>query len=96
MSWFRNRYVCARCGSEWFDEWSCMCEDDCPHCSARHMSPSDSQDLTTIITPQGDEFVVLRSPDSAGHDPDYREVAAFRTRRQARSFVDRTVPWLMT
>jgi DNA-directed RNA polymerase subunit RPC12/RpoP len=44
MAWFRNFYRCARCGYEWTDEWSAMCEDDCPHCGARHMSPNNSED----------------------------------------------------
>lgn len=92
MAWFRNRYVCARCGRQWLDEWSCMCDDDCPHCEARHMSPLDSKDLTMVVAPQGATFVVLQSPDSAEHDPDYREVASFRTRRQARAFINRAVP----
>jgi predicted nucleic acid-binding Zn-ribbon protein len=44
MAWFRNYYRCARCGHEWTDEWSATCEDDCPHCGARHMSPYKSED----------------------------------------------------
>ncbi len=44
MSWFRNYYKCARCNREWTDEWPAMCEDDCPHCGARHMTPYKSED----------------------------------------------------
>ena len=44
MAWFRNYYRCARCGQEWIDEWSAMCDDDCPHRGARHMSPYKSED----------------------------------------------------
>ena len=44
MPWFRNYYRCARCGHEWTDEWSATCEDDCPECGARHMSPYKSDD----------------------------------------------------
>jgi predicted nucleic acid-binding Zn-ribbon protein len=44
MAWFRNYYRCTRCGHEWTDEWSAMCDDDCPHCGARHMSPLKSED----------------------------------------------------
>jgi DNA-directed RNA polymerase subunit RPC12/RpoP len=44
MAWFRNYYRCAECSYEWTDEWSAMCDDDCPHCGARHMSPYQSQD----------------------------------------------------
>ncbi len=28
-----------RCRRRWIDEWSCMCDDICPHCGARHMTP---------------------------------------------------------
>lgn len=45
MAWFRNYYRCARCKQEWTDEWCTMCDDDCPHCGARHMSPHQSEDL---------------------------------------------------
>jgi DNA-directed RNA polymerase subunit RPC12/RpoP len=44
MAWFRNFYRCARCNRTWTDEWSATCDDDCPHCGARHMSPYKSED----------------------------------------------------
>jgi predicted nucleic acid-binding Zn-ribbon protein len=44
MAWFRNYYRCARCGHEWTDEWSAMCDDDCSNCGARHMAPYQSED----------------------------------------------------
>jgi DNA-directed RNA polymerase subunit RPC12/RpoP len=47
MPWFRNYYRCARCGHEWSDEWTATCDDDCPRCGARHMSPYKSEDLPT-------------------------------------------------
>lgn len=25
-------YRCTECGTEWQDEWSCACDDDCPTC----------------------------------------------------------------
>ena len=83
MAWFRNYYRCAHCGTEWPDEWSCMCDDDCPHCGARHMSPFDSDDLTTIIEPCGGEYVVLWSPETADDNAAYRELGRFPTRVQA-------------
>lgn len=43
--WFRNYYRCERCGHEWADEWSCQCDDDCPECGLRHLSPYKSDDL---------------------------------------------------
>jgi DNA-directed RNA polymerase subunit RPC12/RpoP len=45
MSLFRNQYHCARCKHEWTDEWPAMCDDDCPECGARHMSPHRSEDI---------------------------------------------------
>lgn len=45
MALFRNYYQCARCHQEWTDEWSATCDDDCPHCGARHMSPYKSEEL---------------------------------------------------
>src|SRR5262249_2092615 len=44
----RNHYRCARCGREWTDKWSAACDDDCPHCGARHMSPLTSEPATTL------------------------------------------------
>jgi hypothetical protein len=87
MAWFLNHYTCYRCGRDWSDDWSCMCDDDCPHCGARHSTPVDSDDLTVLVEPDGSEFVVLRSPDTAEHDPDYREVGRFPTREQALEFL---------
>lgn len=64
-----------------------MCEDDCPNCGARHMTPYESDDLTTVIEPDGGEFVVFWSPETAGHDPDYCELGRFLTRDQAEAFL---------
>ena len=83
MAWFLNYYKCTSCGRDWTDEWSCMCDDNCPHCGARHMSPGSSDDLTEVIEKRGREYVVLRSPETAGHCPDYRELGFFRTKKAA-------------
>src|ERR1700722_19202551 len=42
---FRNFFHCARCGHHWSDVWSAQCDDDCPECGARHMSPYKSEDV---------------------------------------------------
>ena len=44
MPLFRNFYRCAPCGNEWTDVWSAMCDDDCPECGVRHMSPYKCED----------------------------------------------------
>lgn len=87
MAWFLNYYECDRCGRDWTDEWSCTCDDDCPHCGSRHYEPVDSEDLTELIERDGDEFVVLRSPYTAEHDPEYEEIARFPTREGAEAFL---------
>ena len=89
MAWFQNHYRCENCGREWEDAWSSTCEDDCPHCGARHMSPYDSDDLTEIIEKRGDAFVVLHSRDKAEHTPDYEEIAKFPTREAAEAYLRR-------
>jgi DNA-directed RNA polymerase subunit RPC12/RpoP len=87
MAWFNNYYICARCDSTWTDEWSCMCDDDCPHCGARHMTPYKSDDLSELIERRGNKFVVLWSPEMAEHKPDYYELGQFHTRAQAEAFL---------
>jgi hypothetical protein len=87
MAWFLNFYDCDRCNREWTDEWSCTCEDDCPHCGARHMCPTKSEDLTDLIEQEAGEFVVSRSPETAEHDPAYRELGRFPTREKAKEFL---------
>lgn len=87
MAWYRNYYECARCGYEWEDEWSCMCDDDCPDCGARHMEPYDSDERTEIISEEDGQFVVLWSPETAEHDADYRELGRFGTRAEAEKFL---------
>jgi hypothetical protein len=87
MAWFVNHYRCGDCGETWDDEWSCMVDDDCPKCRSRHWTPFESVDLTEIIEPKGDKFVVLRSPDNAEHRPDYRAVAFFHSESAALRFV---------
>jgi Arc/MetJ-type ribon-helix-helix transcriptional regulator len=42
---FRNFYRCVRCDNAWDDVWSCQCDDDCPACGARHISPYQSEDM---------------------------------------------------
>lgn len=88
MAWFLNVYRCDRCHQTWTDEWSCMCDDECPHCGCRNMSPFDSQDLTDLIMREDNHFVVLRSPDRAEHEPEYEELGRFPTRAAAEEFLN--------
>lgn len=88
MAWFLNFYRCADCDRVWSDEWSCTCDDECPYCGFRDMTPFDSEDLTEFILEEGGRFIVLRSPDSAEHKPNYQELGHFPTRAEAEAFLD--------
>jgi hypothetical protein len=85
MPWFRNLYCCSECGESWRDEWSSTCDDDCPHCGARHMSPSDSDDLSVIVAGPDEDgvYTVMRSAHDAGDSPNYQRV--FRTNSKERA-----------
>jgi hypothetical protein len=48
---------------------------------ARHDTLRERK-LTTLIEKKGEEFVVLWSPETAEHDPDYRELGRFAFARE--------------
>jgi hypothetical protein len=54
------------------------------------MSPCHSEDVTEFVEQDGDEFVAIRSPYTAAHEPDYREVGRFPTRAKAVEFLAST------
>jgi hypothetical protein len=87
MAWFLNFYRCDECDRRWTDDWSCMCNDECPYCGARDMTPVRSEDLTELIEEEGGEFVVLRSPETAEDKPNYRELGRFPTHAKAEEFL---------
>ena len=68
-----------------------MCDDDCPFCGARHMSPCHSDDLTQVIERRAHRFVVLRSSRAAESTPDYEQVASFRTLKLAKAFAHEAI-----
>jgi len=88
MAWFRNQYVCEECEESWQDEWSCGCDDDCPHCAARHMEPVYSIDLTEVIEEYQGKFLVFISPDCAEDSADYELVAECDTRDAAEKIIN--------
>jgi hypothetical protein len=87
MAWFLNLYKCDECKRRWTDDWSCMCDDECPYYGTRDMSPYKSEDLTELIEQEGGEFVVLLSPETAEDKPDYRELGRFPTRTKTEEFL---------
>lgn len=40
-----NHYRCPRCAHEWSDVWTAACDDDCPECGARHITPYDTEEV---------------------------------------------------
>ena len=87
MAWYRNHYHCGDCGTDWEDEWSCCCDDECPECGSRHWSPVESEDLTEVVWETNSGFVVMRSPEWAAHAPQYQPWATFANERSANLFV---------
>ena len=65
-----------------------MCDDDCPRCGSRHISPYDSDERNQIIERRAASFVVFHSADSAEHSPDYEEIGTFPTMQQAEAFLE--------
>lgn len=41
MAWYRKHYSCP-CGTEWWDEWDCLCNDRCPRCN-KEIEPDDHE-----------------------------------------------------
>ncbi|MDF3811077.1 MULTISPECIES: hypothetical protein [Rhodopseudomonas] len=87
MAWFLNHYQCLRCQAKWTDQWSSLCDDDCPQCGARQMLPHLAEELTTLIERDGHDYVVRWSPETAENEPDYRELGRFPSREQALEFL---------
>jgi hypothetical protein len=88
MAWFQNHYHCGDCGTEWEDEWSCCCDDECPNCGSGDWSPVESEDLTEVVEETSHGFVVMRSPDSADDKPRYVPVAQFASEELAIRFIN--------
>ena len=90
MPWFRNLYCCSECGGTWHDDWSATCDDDCPHCGARHMSPFESDDLSWLVEGPDDEgvYTVMRSADDAEDDPNYQVVFTTSSQEKAQDWID--------
>ena len=42
---WENHYTCPNCDTSWTDTWSATCDDDCPECGTRHISPTHSEEL---------------------------------------------------
>jgi hypothetical protein len=76
MAWFVNHYHCDDCDTDWDDEWSCCCDDECPSCGSGDWSPVESDDLTFVVEQDDDNaFSVYESPIGAEHSPDYQLAA---------------------
>ena len=41
MPWFRKHHTCP-CGTDWWDEWDCLCNDRCPNCNTE-VEPDDHE-----------------------------------------------------
>ena len=51
VRWYEKSHLCPRCGWEWTDEWSCVCNDRCPTCHLES-SPVSWRDLSRDLRPE--------------------------------------------
>jgi hypothetical protein len=51
------------------------------------MTPLKSEDLTELVEQDGNEFIAIRSPETAEHDPDYQELGRFPSHEKALEFL---------
>jgi hypothetical protein len=85
MAWYNNRYVCPDCGYVWEDDWSACCDDECPECESRHISPVSSEDLTVVVEPtKNGDWSVWRSPPEADDRPRYGLVGVFKAKKSGK------------
>jgi hypothetical protein len=53
MPWFRKHHTCP-CGTDWWDEWECLCNDRCPACNAE-IEPDEHEEI------EGDNSAKIRT-----------------------------------
>jgi hypothetical protein len=53
MPWFRKHHTCP-CGSAWWDEWDCICNDRCPTCDAE-IEPDEHEAVVSTIAIANDD-----------------------------------------
>ncbi|MHC2563473.1 putative nucleic acid-binding Zn-ribbon protein [Bradyrhizobium liaoningense] len=87
----RNFHHCAEYGHEWTHVGSSQCDDDCPHCGSRHMSPYKSEDaeesMTNRIALLNDDFrrnfrggkIMIVDSNEAGHAFQFEAGRVFRS-----------------
>ena len=54
-----SRYRCPACGLTWAALWDAACDDDCPRCGKRHLTPYWSADVEYL-----EELVALGPNDA--------------------------------
>ena len=86
MAWYLNKYECSECNTYWEDEWSCMCDDECPNCGSSDHSPVNSEDISAFIEmPRAAIYAIYYSPPEAEHKPNFRILATVTDRNLALS-----------
>lgn len=79
MAWYNNRYVCPECGAVWDSDWSARCNDECPDCECRDITPVSSDDLSVVVEPAGQGiWSVWSSPPDADDKPQYQLVGVLK------------------
>ena len=92
MAWYNNRYRCPDCKAVWDSDWSSGCDEECPECEARNISPLWSENLSVVVEPQKDgSWTIWRSPPEADDKPRYKLVGVLEPKKSgAFKFVKNT------
>ena len=53
MPCFRKHHTCP-CGTDWWDEWDCLCNDRCPTCDAE-IEPDEHEAIQGAKRPLRDK-----------------------------------------
>lgn len=81
MAWYSNTYHCPDCQAVWDSEWSCGCDEPCPDCGVRNISPVSSEDRSVVVEPKQDgSWALWRSLCTADEAPAYELVGVLMSK----------------
>ena len=88
MPWFRKHHTCP-CGTDWWDEWDCLCDDRCPTCNAE-IEPDELRAAEIVRPPHRHRVELGLDPSAAefGFNPVRITVNRSRDTRNADDSAD--------
>lgn len=43
--WYGINYECYKCGCEWYEEYDCACDSQCPECDAKNVTAKNYEEI---------------------------------------------------